>query len=310
MGNHPRLIQEDVVLATTQRTVDRQFLTKPSPLLRNLVGACAARAMRTHPVKLYWLDININHEHMGIAPLDGSSDSITHVIRFKQLFHSLFARELNRLLKREGALFSTPSQDTACLDNESVTKAFEYAVTNPVKDGLVDRTSHWQGFSSYRALAKGENTPYTYIDWTAWHDAGGEHSSKPPETFTKTIYLRFTPLPGTEDMSPGEHQAQIRRRCRELEQKFREERTAERRTVASPKRLQKLDPRSRPEKPPKKRRKPLCRAASREKVAAYTEKFKDFVKAYRAASSAYRAGCADVVFPRGSFKPPLIEATG
>ena len=45
MGAHPRWIKEGSVYSITQRTVDRMFLFLPSPVLRNIVGACAARAL-------------------------------------------------------------------------------------------------------------------------------------------------------------------------------------------------------------------------------------------------------------------------
>ena len=61
MGMHPRWIKEGAVLSTVHRTIDRQFLFKPDPAVRNIIGASAARAMKKHPVKLHWLEMNINH---------------------------------------------------------------------------------------------------------------------------------------------------------------------------------------------------------------------------------------------------------
>jgi hypothetical protein len=308
MGMHPRWIKEGAVFSTVYRTVDRQFLFKPDPAVRNIIGASAARALKKHPVKLHWLEMNINHEHGGIAPLDGSQESLTNYARFKQTYHRILAEELNRYLGREGAVFSSASRDTECVENESVHQQFEYALTNPVKDGLVERVAEWKGFSSYDYLAKGEDPVFTYIDRTAWHKAGGERSKKPLEAFVKRIRLEFTPLPGTEQMKPSARQAEIRRRCRELEQVFREEREREGRKVMSETELKKLDPRDRPKSKPKRTRKPLCHAASAEAAKAYQEAHREFLNAYRIASQAYRSGCHDVAFPSGSFRPPLIVA--
>lgn len=310
MGSFPRWNREDIVFATTQRTVDRDFLTLPTEFVRNLAGSSAARALRKYPVKIYWIMINLNHEHLGLAPMDDSKDALTNVAKFKQLFHRLLTFGINKMLEREGPLYSSPSRDVACVDNESVEEAFGYAMTNPVKDGLVERVAHWKGFSSYEQLAKGENPAYTYIDWTAWHNAGGKRSGKPPEAFTKTIHMHFTPLPGTEHMSPGERQARIRRQCRELEQKFREAREQEGRRVMSAARLEKLDYRNRPSTPADKSPKPLCHGATQKAIDKYLEEFEAFLNAYREASIAYRDGFFDVEFPKGSFRPPLIEACG
>ena len=310
MGSAPKWINENYVIATTQRTVDRQFLMLPTAVIRNLVGACAARALMEFPVLLYWLEINVNHEHMGIAPTDGTKAAYTRVIRFKQLYHRLLAWGVNSLLGREGALFSSPSKDVFCLDNESVQAAFEYAITNPVKDGLVDRVAHWTGFSSYPSVALGEDLAFTFIDWTAWHKAGGKRSRKPASAFTKTVHLRFSPLPGTEKLSPGERQSRVRRQCRALEQKFREQREKESKTVLSAARLAKLGYRDRPSTPAKKSRKPICRGASQKVIDEFLDAYEGFLKAYRAASISYRKGNFDEVFPRGSFRPPLLDAAG
>jgi hypothetical protein len=305
---HPRWVKDGSVYSLTQRTIDRVFLFIPCTFIRNLVGACAARALAKFPVKLFWLDVNINHEHMGVGPLDGTAKSFTHMVRFKQLYHRLLAEEINHYLGREGGIFSTPSRDTECLDNESTMQQMGYAMTNPVKDGLVERAVHWKGFSSFGALATGENPAYTYIDWTAWHKAGGVRSGKAPEAFTKSIHLAFRPLPGTEHLSAGERQSRIRRYCGALEQSFREERERTGQRVMGKARLEKLDHRDRPKSKPVRSRKPLCHAASKETALAYIDSFREFLKAYRAASCSYRLGCEDVEFPAGSFKPPLIEA--
>jgi hypothetical protein len=308
MGMHPRWYKAGSVYALTQRTVDRAFLFKPSPAIQNIIGASAARAQQKHPIKLHWLETNINHEQIGLSPKDESQESMTNVAKFKQTYHRLLAEEINRLLDREGAIFSTPSRDVECLDNESVAQQMGYAMTNPVKDGLVDKTSHWKGFSSYGAVARGEDPVYTYFDRTAWHNAGGVRSKKPLQAFMKTIRLEYTPSPGTEHLSENQRQAMIRRECRALEQQFREERRQNEKTVMSETKMEKLDPRDRPRSKPKRTRKPLCHAATKEAAQAYVESFRAFLDAYRVASCSYRSGCGDVDFPSGSFKPPLIEA--
>ena len=165
----PRWIKEGAVYSQVQRTVDRTYLLKPDPVIRNIIGASAARAQRKHPVKLYWLDTNINHEQSGIGPIDGTQMGLSNVALFKQTFHRIAAEEINRHLDREGPIFSTASRDGECVDTESVQAQFEYALTNPVKDGLVEKVSHWKGFSSYPQLSQGKDEVFTWFDRTAWH---------------------------------------------------------------------------------------------------------------------------------------------
>jgi len=303
---HPRWIRDDLVISTTQRTNDRQFLFKPDPFVRNLIGASAARAQKKFPVKIYWLEYNTNHEQSGLAPIDDSREAASNVVSFKQLFHRLLAEGINNYLGREGSVFSSKSREGHCVDDWSVEDRYFYALTNPVKDGLCDRIKHWGGFSTYAALAGGQHETYTFIDRTAWNHAGGERSKKPLSAFEETIALEFTPLPGWEDMKASQRQTRIRRRVRELEQYFREERQREGRTAMTKERMAKVDHRDRPKTPAKRTRMPLCHASSVEARKRYEADHREFRQAHRQASISFLSGNFEVAFPKGSFRPPLI----
>jgi hypothetical protein len=306
MGMHPRWVRSDLVTSTTQRTIDRQFLFKPDPVVRNLIGAAAARAQKKFPVLIYWLEFNINHEQSGIAPIDDTPEAATQLIRFKQLFHRLLAEGINRHLGREGGVFSSGSRDVHCADNESVEDRFFYALLNPVKDGLCERIAHWGGYSTYAALGEGKRETYTYIDRTAWNKQGGKLSKKPLKAFEKTIQLRLTPLPGWEGLTASQRQTRIRRRVRELEAQYREEREREGRAAMTAARMEKVDPRDRPKLVAEKTRKPLCHAASVAARDAYEAEYGEFRQAHRQASLRFLSGDFGAVFPGGSFRPPLI----
>jgi len=310
MGMHPRWIKADSVYSSTQRTIDRQFIFKPDPVTCNIIGASAARAQMRHPVIIHWLEMNINHEQNGTKPVDDSLEALTNFVLFKQTFHRIMVEEINRYLEREGGMFSTPSRDVECLDDLSVEQQFEYALLNPVKDGLIDSIRHWKGFSSYGALAQGKDPVYTYVDRTAWWKAGGPNSLKPPEAFTKTVRLKYTPLPGTEHLTDGQRQARLRRRVRELEKQYREERILEGKPAMTAARMNKVDHRDRPTKRAKRTPKPLCHASTGYARESFKKAHRAFLDAYRAASAAYRDGAWNTEFPAGSFRPPLIVAAG
>lgn len=306
MGMKPRWLKANTIYAQTGRTVDRQFLFKPDPVIRNIIGASAARAQTNHPVKIFYLDVNINHKHDGIAALSDAPEHLDNLIRFKQTFHKILAFELNKHLGREGAVFSSRSRSIECVDSQSAEQQFFYAMTNPAKDGLVERVAHWKGFSSYNALARGEDETFTFINRTAWHQAGGKNSKKPLSAFTETIRIQYSPLPGWEGMKPHQIQSRIRREVRSLEQQYRKEREAEGRMAMSPIKLQKLNHRDRPKTRPKKTPMPLCHASSLKAAELYKESYKEFLNAYRLASAHYRKGALDTEFPLGSIRPPIL----
>ncbi len=310
MGMHPRWLKPDTAYAQTQRTVDRQFLFAPDPTVRNIIGASAARAQQKHPVRIFWLEFNINHEQNGIAALSADPAHLQNLVLFKKTFHRILAGEINRHLDREGALFSSPPRTVECVDEPSLEQQFFYALTNPVKDGLVDRVSEWGGFSSFDTLAHGKVETFTYVDRTAWNRASGKRKKLPLQQFAKTARIEYSPVPQHADMKPHARQAYIRREVAKLEAHFQKERLAAGEKAMGPAALSRLNPRSRPVNPKPRTRKPLCHAASKENADAYREAFKSYLHAYRIASAAYRNGAYDTEFPAGAVRPPLIQICG
>ena len=308
MGNLPRWIKADSVYSEVQRTVDRAFLFKPDEEIRQIIGAAAGRALEKYPAKIYWLDFNINHKQDGIEPISDAPEHIQAVARFHQMFNSLVAKGINRHLGREGALYSTRNRSTEVVDDASLEQQLLYAVTNPVKDGLVDRVAHWKGFSSYKQLATGEVERFNYIDWTAWHKAGGKRSRKSPREFMKSVSVELSPLPAWESMSEHKRQAHFRREVRKIEQQFREQREREGRPAMGKRKLEKVDPRDKPKTPFERTRKPICHASTKAAADEYLGKLREFLESYWYASGMWQRGVRDVEFPRGSFKPPDIRS--
>ena len=308
MANRPRWIRNDATYSEVQRTVDRCFLFKPDEITRQIIGSSAGRALQKFPVKLYWLDFNIDHKQNGIKPLSDEPEHIQNYAKFNQLFNSLVARGINKHLGREGAIYSSRNRSTEAVDDQSLEQQLFYAVTNPVKDGLVDRVANWKGFSSYIQLATGEVERFRYIDWSAWHKAGGKRNKKSPEAYVKTVEVKLTPIPAWEHMTVPQRQAYFRREVRKLEQKFREERESEGRSVMGPRSLEKLDHREHPKKPAERTNKPICHASTVEAANEYRERLRAFWDEYYKASDLWRRGVHSVEFPRGSFKPPDIRA--
>ncbi|MDJ0765278.1 MAG: hypothetical protein QNJ97_20025 [Myxococcota bacterium] len=306
MGDRPRWIKADAVYCDVQRTVDRCFLLKPDEAVRQIIGSAAGRALEKYPVKLFALDFNINHKQNLISPISDAPEHIQAVAKFHQMFNSLIARGINKYYGREGALFSSRNRSTEAVDDVSIEQQLLYAVTNVAKDGLVDRVTHWRGFSSYQQLATGEVERFRYIDWTAWHKAGGKKSNKKPEAFLKTVQVRLSPLPGWAHMPEHKRQAHFRREVRKREQLYREQR--EGRPVLGVRKLEKIDPRDKPKTPFVRTRKPICHAATKMAAENYRVALRNFLDQYWYASGMWQRGVRHVEFPLGSFKPPDIRA--
>ena len=113
MSRRPRCWQAGIVYTEVVTTVDRAFLLKPDIEIKNIVGACAGRALKRFPVYLHWLDQETNHLHFGRSPIPGKEENMS---KFSQMFLSLLAKETNSKWQREGPVWATRVRSQPCLD--------------------------------------------------------------------------------------------------------------------------------------------------------------------------------------------------
>ena len=120
MAKRIRWLRPEAAYCEVQRTVDRQFFFVPNETIRNIIGASVGRAQRKYPVKLYWIDFNINHKQSGRAALSDSPEHIENLVNFDKLCNSLIARGINQYLGREGAMFSSRNRSEEAIDDWSL----------------------------------------------------------------------------------------------------------------------------------------------------------------------------------------------
>ncbi len=306
MARRPRRWRPDAIYTEVKRTVDRQFLLKPTPEVRNLVGACLGRAQAMVPVKLYWAVANINTMQLGRAPMDDHPDALDNMSRFDQLFYGLLSRGLNKLWDREGPVWSTRNRSEECIDDEMVEQQFMYALTNPVKDGLCEKVSDWEGLTLFDQLASGEEERFYHIDWVRWWDEGGKKNKKPIGEYKKWVTVKLSPIPEWERYSEHRRQTLLRKRVSKEETDFAKERKEAKRPVMDRSMRARIDPRDRPRNKKKSGPQPLCHSSTKKAADKYKIKWREFLVLFREASEKFLSGVFDAKFPDGSFRPPLI----
>jgi hypothetical protein len=325
-----RRFEAGVVYSAVARCNDRQFLFRPNhnpdnplldascpanaldpsndvtpiPSVINLIGASVGRALAKHPIDLNWFEANVHHEHDGLGPADDAQRA--NLPCFFRDAHSLVARGINRLLDRENHVYGGRYRAEPCLDDESAEQQLIYAMANAVKDGQVERVSQSPFFSTYRHMAYGEPLKFWYIDRTAWWRKGGPIRGNREKDHMKWVSFELKPLPAWESMTVHQRRTRFRHLVREAERIAAEEREVEGRSVVGAPALRRLDPRDRPRDPKESGRQPLCHASDPVLRRQYKRDWREFLKAYRAASITYRAGDFNVEFPDGSFRPPLV----
>ena len=306
MPDKPRWWKSDTVYSEVKKCIDDMFFLRPTPELRNIVGACLGRALAHYPVKIFWVDPNVNHLHRGRAPYEGQEGNMSD---FDQLFFSLLTKEVNILLDRRGCgtIWAGRNRTDECVDDTSTEQQFLYGATNMVKDGLLERAAHNKGFGTYHAIANGDlYERFEYIDRTAWNKAGGKNGKRPQSDFKKTVTVEYSKIPRWEGLSKPQYATRFRREVRAIEQEYRAKREPAGRKAAGPAKLAKLNPRGRPEKRKKRTRQPLCHASTPEAAAEYKDTWRQFLDQRLKASQLFLMGNLYVEFPKGAFRPPLI----
>ena len=310
MGGRPRWWKAESTYTEVKKCIDDMFLLLPTAEVRNIIGACMGRALAKYPVKVFWVDANLNHLHRGRAPIKGQEQNMSE---FDRYFFSLLTREINRLMDRRGAgtIWAGKNRVEECVDDGSIEQQLFYAATNLVKDGQLSSASQNKGMCSYHAIASGcFRERFTYVDWTEWFQAGGKRKKLPVSAFVKNVTVKLSKIPPWENKSNAECATLFRKGVRALEESFQREREIAGRGVRGDEGLSHLNPRSRPSRRKERTPQPLCHASSAGAAKSYQVKWKDFLKAYRAASIAYLSGDTDASFPAGSYKPPRFLMCG
>ena len=123
-----RVIEPNVVYSGTHRTVDQCFLFAPNhgenrllaatchpdalspdndhhpiPSVIDICGASLARAQELSPVKLFWWEVNVNHNHSGVGV---NADQMENLAPFFRNANSGIARGINKALNRTGPVLT------------------------------------------------------------------------------------------------------------------------------------------------------------------------------------------------------------
>jgi putative transposase len=280
----PRQVLPGSTYLVTRRCAQRQFLLKPSPRTNQLIRYCLADAARHTGVLLHAVCFMSNHWH-GVV-----TDPQARLPEFLERFHRLLARAQNASLGRWENLWSSDKPSVVALvSDEDVLEKMAYTIANPVAAGLVRSPREWPGVVS---LQFSERTIVRRPD--IFFDSRG----RMPENVTLEI-VRPPIHAQLDDVTLAVRAARVvERRLREARQALHE---AGREVLGAKAVLQQsVDtvPQSR-----EVRRNPNPRIAARhtpERVQAI-RRLLDFIRRYRAAWHAWRAGARETTFPQGTY---------
>ena len=283
----PRDVVPGRTYMITRRCTQRQFLMRPDDQTNNAFVYCLAVAAERYGIRILFTVAMSNHHHTGIEDPDGNYPA------FLEHFHKLFAKCQNSLRGRWENFWSSEQTSVVRLvDPADVVEKMIYALTNPVKDGLVEKAHHWPGTSSLNALMHGR--PLTA--------SRPRHFFRDDGLMPETATLHFSRPAGFEELADKEFAAMVDARIRAAEEAAASERAQTgahvlgRRAVLDQKWSD--SPTSR-----EPRRELDPRVAARSKWSRIEALLRNsiFRDAYAVARDALLAGNRGVVFPAGTY---------
>jgi putative transposase len=271
----------------TRRCTQRQFLMRPDRATNNAFIYCLGVAAARYGIRVLFTVAMSNHHHTGIYDADGSYPA------FIEHFHKLFAKCQNALRGRSENFWSSEQTSVVRLvDPNDVLEKMTYALTNPVKDGLVERVSEWPGVTALDSILSG----------SALVAERPRHFFREEGSMPETVTLSFARPEGFADMAVQEFTAMVRERIHDAERLFAVERRQRGASVLGRKAVLSQLPTD-SSRSPRQRRELIPRVAARSRWSRIEALLcnRAFRDAYAVAREALAAGIRDVVFPAGTY---------
>ncbi len=285
----PRRHAPGQFLDITVRCQRSEFRFLPVHERTEALGYWLARAHQRFPgVAVVAVCQMSNHLHLVVH------DRVGQISDFMQYFLGHAAKRINRIDELRGSVFERRFAEIVILDHGALMRRVAYAINNPVEANLVRSYREWPGLCLFASATPVVRT-FELFDERGYHraldEAAGSGAAVRRDDYIETARLELAPL--EPDLADGVA-ATIEERAIELLQHQPAVLGTQRVLASSPFDRPKMSDRS---------AMPLCFASTRDRRAAFTRGWHDFVAAFRQASSEFRRGFLAVVFPPFSFRP-------
>ncbi|MFL5373159.1 MAG: transposase [Myxococcales bacterium] len=281
----PRQVLPDATYLITRRCSERRFFLRPSPLTSAIFLYVLAVAARRYGVLVHAFCVLSNHYHLLVTDPDARLPA------FMQYLDSLVARATNASLGRWEGFWSSEASYSAVSHGapEDIVRKAAYILANPVAAGLVRQGRDWPGL------------------WTSPEQLGSATlTALRPATFFRANGTLPASAELTLSLPPGfatakEFQERVAEALESLETESRRESAAER-TFLGRARVLAQKPSARPASGESHRElSPRVAAQDKWKRIEALSRLTGFLRAYRRAWKARRAGVFDAVFPAGTY---------
>ncbi len=289
----PRRVLPGTTYLITRRCSERRLFLRPSRVTNDIFLYVLAIAAQRYNVQVHAFCVLSNHYHLVVTDRDACLPA------FEQYLDSLVARATNCSLGRFEGFWAAATSYSAVVhgDSEDVIAKVAYTLANPVAAGLVHDAAEWPGL------------------WSSPEQIGSAklHAIRPKLFFREhgympaTAELELTPPPGFA--SAVDFRERLSAELGRLEKKIRRERASEGRGFLGRAKVLAQKPSARPAPgEPRFNLNPRVAATDKWKRIEAIARLTDFLREYRAAWIAMRAGMIGVLFPKGTYHLRVMHA--
>ena len=292
-----RVESPDIATLSTARCIDSALWFVNNPKLEERIYAFLAKYVEKHEVELYSFILVGNHYHL--------------VAKFPKENASQFYRDFNARIAEsvriyvddftEGPLFKRRYSSQALPLNVDIENYFFYCALQAVSSGLCQKISDYPGYNFFNDAVRGVNRKYKYFMHAEYGDAKRNNSKVSKKDFWSEHTLKFSRLPGHEELSQREYIKLMHNKLEE--RRLTALKKLEKRGYLTKDTLKKVKPGSLPASTKKGGRRPIVLTCCKKAWKNYISFYFSVVERFKNASEKFRNGDLTVEFPKGTYKP-------
>jgi len=300
-----RFVPTNSLVEVTTRTVQGRLLLRPSPELTVIILGVIGKAQDIYKMSIHAFVVLSTHAHFLCSP-----SSADRLASFMQFVNSNIAKEVGRLHKWPGRVWSRRYRCIPIVDEEAAHARLRYLLGHGAKEGLVSSPGSWPGPNCIAALTHGEILRGTWLNRSAEYIARQRGKQVMPSQFATSYDVTLTPLPCLAHLNADQRQAHLRRVVGEIEA---EAEAANRAKGSAPMGVTAIldqNPHHLPASPDRSPA-PLVHAHDEQKATEFRSAYRAFVADFRAGVASLIAQAKEItkLFPDWAFPPALPFTT-
>ncbi len=288
----------------TSRTARSHLWFVNNQTLERRILGFLAKYREKYRIPLYAMVFSGSHYHL--------------LTRFPECNRAMFYRDFNariaeavRSLVRSfggGQVFARRYAEQAVPTNQDILERFFYCALQPVMTGLCRSISDYPGYNSFYDAIYGRVRKIKVIEFSRYQQAKRYRRNARPDEYSVEYELRYERLPGFEHLTQKEYArvmlAEIQKRTAKIVAAW--ERKGH--VYMTKTKLRNVSPSSTAKRPKISTRltfRPLVLTSSQRARKLFLSWYFDIYKKYKKAVARYTNGDTAVIFPPGTYRPPL-----